>query len=112
MAKQSGFVKALQLERERRDAEVRRHARVFTLDMVTIALGRMGWRETKLKEFYRILGDVSEEYAKDIIADSKEDADIWYSKGILDRELKQYAGNTFVPYDERYGTVLQASEKK
>lgn len=106
------YAAVLQAERLRRDAEVRQHARVFMLDMVTITLGRMGWRESKLREFHRILGEVSEEYANEIIADSKEDADVWYSKGVLDRELKQYTGKAFVPYDERYGTVLQASEKK
>lgn len=96
------FAAVLQAERKRRDEQVRHHARVFTLDMVTIALGRMGWRESKLNEFDRILAEVSEEYAKDIIADSKEDVDLWYSKETLDRELKQYVGKRFVPYDERY----------
>lgn len=102
MSKQSGFMKALQLERDRRDAEVRHHARVFTLDMVTLALGRMGWRESKLSEFDKVLAEVGKEYAKDILDDAKDDKDIWYSKEQLDRELKQYVGKRFVPYDERY----------
>jgi hypothetical protein len=37
-----------------------------------------------------------------ILDDSKDDADIWYSKGKLDEEIKRYVGSMFVPYDERY----------
>ena len=103
MPKQSGFMKAMQLERDRRDAEVRHHARVFTLDMVTVTLGRMGFREKKFEEFDKILSEVGEEYAKDILEDAKTDKELWYSKETLDRELKQYVGKRFVPYDERYG---------
>ena len=102
MSKQSGFMKALQLQQDCREAEVRHHARVFTLDMVTIALGRMGWRESKLNEFDKTLADVSKEYAQDILDDAKGDKEIWYSKDQIDKELKQYVGKRFVPYDDRY----------
>ena len=95
-------MKALQLQQKKRDAEVRHHARVFTLDMVTIALGRMGFREKKFEEFRSVLDEVSEEYAVDILKDAKEDEDLWYSKDTMDRELAQYVGKFFVPYDERY----------
>lgn len=102
MAKRSGFVLALQAERERRDADVRHHARVFQMDMVTIALGRMGFREKKFRELDEVLAQVSEEYCTEILDDAKGDKDIWYSKDLLDRELKRYVGSLFVPYDERY----------
>ena len=102
MSKQSGFMKALEIERERRDAEVRYHARVFTLDMVTIALGRLGWREGRFEKFNDMLAKVSQEYAEDILSDAKDDKEMWHSKDSLDRELKQYVGKNFVPYDERY----------
>lgn len=107
MAKQSGLAKRLQIMQAKRDQEVRRHARIFQLDMVTLALGRMGWRESKLREFDRVLAEVAEEYCKDIVEDAKEDAELWYSKDTLDRELKQYCGSMFVPYDERYGGVVE-----
>lgn len=100
--KQSGLATRLQATQAARDALVRRHARLFQLDMVTLALGRMGWRETKFREFDRVLAEVADEYCKDILQDSKDDADMWYSKETIDRELRQYVGSLFVPYDERY----------
>lgn len=100
--KQSGFMLALQAERQRRDQEVRHHARIFQMDMVTVALGRMGWREKRFQEFDRVLAKVAEEYSREILEDSKEDAELWYSKDTMDREIKQYVGSMFVPYDVRY----------
>lgn len=100
--KRSPYAMALQLQREKRDEDVRHHARLFQMDMVTIALGRMGWRESKFREFDRVLDEVAIEYSKEIIADSENDKDLWYTKDVLDREIKQYVGSMFVPYDERY----------
>lgn len=100
--KQSGLIKRMEIAQARRDEEVRHHARVFMLDLVTIALGRMGFRESRFKEFNRILDEVATEYSKEIIEDSKTDNDLWYTKDVLDREIKQYVGSMFVPYDERY----------
>lgn len=100
--KRSPYAMALQLQREKRDEDVRHHARLFQMDMVTIALGRMGWRESKFREFDRVLDQVAIEYSKEIIADSEADQDLWYTKDTLDREIKQYVGSMFVPYDERY----------
>jgi hypothetical protein len=85
-----------------REAEVRHHARVFMMDMVTLALGRMGKREAFFKEFDKVLAEVSEEYSAEILEDAKADQELWYSKDVLDRELAQYVGSRFVPYDERY----------
>lgn len=89
-------------ERKKRDAIVRHHARVFMLDMVTIALGRMGWGEKRFEKFDKMLTEVSDEYSKLILEDASDDQDIVYSKACLDRELAQYAGKLFVPYDGRY----------
>lgn len=100
--KRSPYAMALQLQREKRDEDVRHHARLFQMDMVTIALGRIGWRESKFREFDRVLDQVAIEYSKEIIADSEADQDLWYTKDTLDREIKQYVGSMFVPYDERY----------
>ena len=100
--KTSGFLQALQQQQCRRDDEVRHHARVFQMDMVTLALGRLGWREAKFREFDRVLAEVSEEFCSGLLDDAKTDKDIWYTKDTLDRELKQYVGKLFKPYDERY----------
>lgn len=100
--KRSPYAAALLMQRKQRDQDVRHHARVFQMDLVTIALGRMGWRESRFREFDRILDEVAMEYSTEIIADSEVDKDLWYSKETLDREIKQYVGKMFVPYDERY----------
>lgn len=102
--KQSGLAKRLQAMQEARDRDVRHHARLFQMDMVTFALGRMGWRESKFREFDKVLTEVAMEYSRDILEDSRGDAELWYSKDVLDRELRQYVGSMFVPYDERYNT--------
>lgn len=100
--KQSGLMARLQATQAARDAFVRRHARIFQLDLVTLALGRMGWRESKFRQFDKVLAEVADEYCKDILQDSKEDADMWYSKDTMDREIRQYVGSLFIPYEERY----------
>lgn len=102
MAKRNSFVDRLARERQA-DIEVnRRLARTYMLDMVTIALGRMGFRETRFRKFDEVLSAVCEDYGKLILDDSKADKEIWYSKDKLDEELKRYVGSLFVPYDERY----------
>ena len=104
MAKRNSFVDRLARERQA-DVEVnRRFARTYMLDMVTIALGRMGFREARFKKFDEALSAACEDYGKLIVDDSKDDVDIWYSKDKLDEEIKRYVGSMFVPYDERYKT--------
>ena len=50
----------------------------------------------------KVLTEVSDDFAKLILTDVKDDKDLVYSKACLDRELAQYVGKRFVPYDERY----------
>ena len=102
MGKQSGMMKMVDKVVAQRKAEIRAHSRLFMLDMVTLALGRMGHGEKFFQKFDLMLTDVCDEYAKDIISDSKDDEELAYSKSLLDRELQQYVGKLFVPYDERY----------
>ena len=89
--------------RDLKQAEkVRHHTRVFMMDMVTIALGRMGFGEKRFEKLDEVLTQVSAEYSKLIVADAKDDPDIVYAKSCLDREISQYVGKRFLPYDERY----------
>ena len=85
-----------------REAEVRHHTRVFMMDMVTAALGRMGWGEKRFENFDKVLSQVFSEYTNAILSDAKDDPDLVYAKACLDRELKQYVGSKFIPYDQRY----------
>lgn len=102
MGKQSSMMKMVDKLVAQREAEIRQHSRIFMLDMVTLALGRMGHGEKFFRNFDLMLTDVCNEYAADIVKDSKDDEELAYSKSLLDRELKQYVGTLFVPYDERY----------
>ena len=92
----------LLIAQEKRDADMRRFGRIYELDMVTLALGRMGWREKKFKEFDEKLLEVAKDYCEAVIEDYANDKDAWYYKESIDREIKQYVGSLFVPYDERY----------
>ena len=80
MAKRNSFVDRLAREREADIAVNRRLARTYMLDMVTIALGRMGFRETRFRKFDEALTAACEDYGKLILDDSKCEKDIWYSK--------------------------------
>ena len=102
MAKRNSFVDRLARDREADIAVNRRLARTYMLDMVTIALGRMGFREARFKKFDEALSAACEDYGKLMLDDAKDDKEMWYSKDKLDEELKRYVGGLFVPYDERY----------
>lgn len=44
------------------------------------------------------------EYASLCVEDGGDDEDIWYTKGVLDRQLREVAGEDVLPFDERYAT--------
>ena len=104
MAKNKGIYRFFRTKEELQahDEEIRHFTRVFTLDHVTVALGRMGFRESKFREFDRALSEVYKEYMEEYAADLKDDKSMEYSRACLDRELKQYTGKLFVPEEERY----------
>lgn len=92
----------MRIEYEQKLAMERHFSRVFQLDMVTLALGRMGFREKKFREFDKTLSEVQGEFVDGVHEDLKDDPDVWYSKGKLDQELQQYTGKLFAPFDKRY----------
>jgi hypothetical protein len=102
MAKRNSFLDRIAREQEAEINLARRQTRVYMLDMVTVALGRMGFREARFKKFDEALTAACEDYGKMILDDVKNDKDLWYSKDKLDAELKRYVGDLFVPYDDRY----------
>ena len=104
MAKNKGIYRIFRTkyDMQHHDEEIRHFTRVFTLDHVTVALGRMGFRESKFREFDRVLTEVVKEYMADYSTDLKDDKSMEYSRACLDRELKQYTGKLFVPEEERY----------
>ena len=86
----------------RHNEEVRHFARVWQLDQVTLALGRMGFRETRFREFDKVLAEVEKEYIKLHADDFKDDKEMVYSRELLERELRQYTGKMYAPEAERY----------
>ena len=106
MAKKSGMMQLVDKLVAQEEAHIRQHSRIFMMDMVTCALGRLGWGEKRFRDLDKVLEEVCKEYSFDILEDAKVDKDLDYSKSLLDRELKQYVGSMFVPYDERYARGL------
>lgn len=102
MAKRNSFLDRLARDREVDVALARKQSRTYMLDMVTIALGRMGFRESRFKKFDDFLAEACKDYGEIIMEDSKVDKELWYSKDKLDAELKRYVGSMFAPWDERY----------
>lgn len=102
MAKQSAYLARIQMMNRQREREVARVNRIMMLDFATIALGRMGKREAFFREFDKILTQVTDEFGRGVLEDAEGDPELWYSKSLLDRELKQYTGSLFAPYEKRY----------
>ena len=101
MAK-NAYAKRLDAARAAREYAIRRYTRQQMLDFVTIALGRMGYGEKRLKDFEQMLSEVYIEFAKAFTDDLKDDKECVYTKECLDRELQQYCGSSFEPYKKRY----------
>ena len=104
MPKNKGIYRLFRTKEELQwyENQIRHHSRVFMLDHVTIALGRLGWSEEQFRAFDKMLTDVMAEYMDDYSTDYKSDREMVYSRKCLDREMQQYVGSLFVPEEERY----------
>lgn len=104
MAKNKGIYRLFRTREEldRYEEKIRHHTRIHMMDHVTLALGRMGFRETKFREFDQVLTQVCKEYAEDFLEDFKEDKEMIYSRSLMERELQQYTGKFYCPEEERY----------
>ena len=77
--------------------------RQMALDFAVIALGRMGFRATKLAEFERIVGEVYTDYSELLANVKKDDPDLWEAKAKIDREMQQYCGKEKIAsWEERH----------
>lgn len=89
-------------ELQRHNENVRHFARVWQLDQVTMALGRMGFRESKFRELDKVLNEVEQEYVGLHMQDFKDDKEMVYSRELFERELKQYVGKFYADEQQRY----------
>lgn len=74
----------------------------FCTDIAVIALGRLGWGEKRLGDFEAAFSAAYEEYDALREEDGTDDREQAYYKACLDREIKQYVGGKFVPFDIRH----------
>lgn len=102
MTKPSAYAVKMQRQQAAREYAVRRYTRQQFLDFATVALGRMGYGPKRIKDFEAVLTDVYLDYSTLTADDLKDDAECVYSKACLDRELQQYTGQYFEPYEKRY----------
>ena len=76
----NSYAKRLDAARAVREYAIRRYTRQQMLDFVTIALGRMGYGEKRLKDFEQTLSAVYIEYAKAFSDDLKDDKESAYTR--------------------------------
>lgn len=102
MSNQSGLMRrfAVEIQIQRQAAMVEEQA--FCLDVLTAMLGRMGYGEKRLSECEKLFSEIYLEYDALRKQDEKTDREAVYYKSVIDRELKQYCGSKFLPYDERH----------
>lgn len=74
----------------------------FCTDIAVIALGRLGWGEKRLGDFEAAFSAAYEEYDALREEGGTDDREQAYYKACLDREIKQYVGGKFVPFDIRH----------
>ena len=83
------------------DEDLRHFSRVFQSDICSMALGRMGFREKRFEQFDEQMTGVVKDYLALWTEDEKVDKDMVYSRECFERELKQYCGKKYVPWEER-----------
>ena len=84
-------------------AQIAHFHRTLMMDFVTIALGRMGWGEKRLKDFDTVLAEVVDDYMDLFKEDLADDKEMVYSRAKLEEELKEHCGKFYAPEEERYG---------
>ena len=73
------------------------------LDIAQIALHEeFGFGPTYQSRFGNAFRRAFVEYAELCLDDGKDDQDIVYTKGVLDRALRAACGDDILPFDERY----------
>lgn len=89
-------------EQYKQDENIRHHSRVWMSDMITMSLGRMGFREKRYQQLDDTLTQVVTEFFDDFNADYKDDPEMVYARSCFERELKSYTGKLYKPESERY----------
>lgn len=81
----------------------RRFTQQFVTDAAVLAVHDVfGAGEKRVTDFLVALDKRLMQMAESVLEDSKDDAQIEYTKAKLDEALKPLMGKNFRPYDERY----------
>lgn len=104
MPKNKGIYKLFRTKAELEHYEflIREVTRQQVLDYASVALGRMGFREKRQKQFADTMTEVSNEFSQATLDDFKNDKEMWYSEELLERELREYCGKWYAPKKVRY----------
>ena len=95
---------ALKMQYEDQFKEERYFAKVFQMDLVYIALGRMGWGEKRIEHLDNMLKQVNIDLANDAMEDrvQNNDPELWVARDRFEKELKRYRGSRYIAPEDRY----------
>lgn len=113
MAKPNAYLLKLQAQKA---FELKQH-RLFTIqwcaDAAILAAHEVFQRRgDKMVEFYNTFVKYTHEIAEMTMADAKDDKELAYTKGKLDRQLQYILGDAFRPWEERYAKPVLFSQQK
>lgn len=76
----------------------------YGIDMAILALGRLGKTEDELREFMKKVQEASNDYCDlfDVDIEENNDKQLWWSGAKMDEELREYAGENYPSFAERY----------
>lgn len=95
---------ALKMQYEDQFKEERYFAKIFQMDLVYIALGRMGWGEKRIEQLDNMLEQVN----RDLAANAKEDREqnndpeLWTAQDKFEKELQICRGSRYIKHEDRY----------
>ena len=103
MPKQNAFLAKMQAKHRIELQQDRLFTIQYCKDAAMMAAAELfGMGEKRASEFSEKYDYFLNEISRLIHDDSKADADITYSRAVVDRRLREICGSNFVEWDERY----------
>lgn len=103
MSRPSGFLTRMNIQKAAEMHAMRMVCLQQCKDIMLIAANAaLGSSADDLKKLSDVYDAVYEEHARDVVADAKDDKEIWYSTGTIERLLQDILGDYYVPREERY----------
>ena len=103
MPKQNAMAKIVDQLVQRKMKSIQWQVEQMMADFATIALGRMGFSEKRLKQFIELFENVHDEYAEMLNEDLDIDPnEMAYSRAKIEEELEHYCKGSYVPFEKRY----------